>query len=79
MAATSEFYQTCQPDDVLYAAVLDSNLMQCKLVDLGTRGEGGMKSSQLNSFWSRDALQVYTFATTADGKDASRTLYLPIE
>ena len=79
VAATEEFYQTCQPDDPVYAAVLDSNLMQCKLVDLGTRGDGGMKTSPLNRSWSRDALQVYAFATTADGKDASRTLYLPLE
>lgn len=78
-AATTEFYQTCQPDDTVYAMVLDSDLMQCKLVNLGTRGESGMVSSTLNSLWNKDALRIYAFATSADGKDASQTLYLPLE
>lgn len=77
-SGTDENYNRCKPDDVLYAAVLESDLFQCKIVRIGTRGEGGTSSTTLHSLWNKDALHVYAFATSAKGKDASRSVYLPI-
>ena len=71
----------CQATDVIRAVVLVTEAAYTLAVplELGTRGEGGMLTEQLEQMWQKENLHVYTFAESADGTDASATLHLNIE
>ena len=79
-ANVSEFWGS--EDDQIFAAVAmvdyELDLQQGFLVSLGTRGDGGMKSVELPEEWAKENVHVYAFAAPAKGKDASRSLYLPL-
>lgn len=68
----------CNEDDVMYAAILSAGARyRCLLRRLGARSEGGMVSVSVPKYLDGD-LHVYVFATTADGKTASDSIYLPL-
>ena len=71
-----------QMSDRVYALVGETVQMDAKLVEVGTRGEGGSTSVTLRQRWDPEKVVVYVFATTADGKRASNSEYVvpePVE
>ena len=67
----------CHPDDVVYVLLLDTEQLFTRLVPIGQRGEAGETVIEVSDLWS-GAVMAYCFATSADGKTASRTLHLEI-
>ena len=67
----------CHPDDVVYVLLLDTEQLFTRLVSIGQRGEAGETAIKVSDLWS-GAVMAYCFATSADGKMASRTLHLDI-
>lgn len=62
--------------DRVYALVGETVQMEAKLVEVGTRGEGGATSVSLRQRWDPEKVVVYVFVTTADGKQASDSEYV---
>ena len=68
----------CNEDDTIHALILSAGKRnRCLLKTLGTRGDGGMTSVSVPKYLDGE-LHVYVFATTADGKMASDSIYLPL-
>ena len=67
-----------QMSDRVYALVGETVQMDAKLVEVGTRGEGGSASVPVPSYMT-GGVHAYAFAVSADGKMASDSIYLPIE
>ena len=66
-------------DDKVYAVLLESNQGLCRLKTLRQRGESGSTSIALPQRWEKEHVHVYVFATSADGKKASKSMYLTVE
>lgn len=69
----------CNVDDNVYAVLLDTSNKFCRLVKVCKRSEGGTQSVILTRYWNPDSIVAYAFAVSADGKKASRTLFLDLE
>lgn len=68
----------CFADDKVYAVyICPGKYTRVGSLELGTRGEGGSASVKLPSYMTGE-LFVYVFATTADGRLASDSVYLPL-
>lgn len=67
----------CHPDDIVYVVLLDTGQFFTRLVAVGKRGEPGEARIMVSELWG-DAVMAYCFATTADGKTASKTQHLDI-
>ena len=65
-----------QPSDLVYGVVFDATLRRCSVVELGTRGDGGMKTFNIPSHWPATELYVYTFARSRRARKASPTVTL---
>ena len=65
--------------DVVYAVILDSEYNQAVIERLGTRGDGGQATVELDEDWKKENLHVYAFCVDEKGKDASPTKYLPVD
>lgn len=66
----------CQPTDRVYGFVLDGATQRGRLVELGTRGEGGMKTFNIPAKWAVTDLYVYAFARARRKRQASPTVLL---
>ena len=66
-------------DDLYYAVVLETEKRRVKMEQLGARS--GLESPMMSvpASWNMEALEVFVFVTSKDGKKASKTLYLPVE
>ena len=60
------------------AATYESVLKRTRLVDLGTRGAPNELSYQLPEDWDAANVHLYAFATTANGRVASDSIYLTV-
>lgn len=69
----------CNGDDEVYAVLLDTGNKFCRLVKVCKRSEGGTQSVILAKYWNPDSVVAYAFAVSADGKNASDTLFLTLE
>ena len=65
-------------DDKVYAVLYESVLKRTRLVDLGTRGAPNELSYQLPEDWDAANVHLYAFATTANGREASDSIYLTV-
>ena len=65
-------------DDKVYAVLYESVLKRTRLVDLGTRGAPNELSYQLPEDWDAANVHLYAFATTANGRVASDSIYLAV-
>ena len=68
----------CRPDDKVKAIVLNTRYHVAMSLELGTRGDGGMKTQALNSMWQKKDLQVYVYAQNSKGNDVSVSLHAAI-
>ena len=66
----------CNVGDTVYVFVFDGERQKGRLLQLGTRGEGGSESFQIPGNWSRADLYVYAFVQSVDRTRASRTMLL---
>lgn len=66
-------------DDLYYAVALETEKRRVKMEQLGARS--GLESPMMNvpASWNMEALEVFVFVTSKDGKKASKTLYLAVE
>ena len=64
------------PSDLVYGFVYDATLRRGSLVELGSRGDGGMKSFEIPDHWPATDLYVYAFARSRKGRKASATVAL---
>ena len=66
-------------DDLYYAVALETEKRRVKMEQLGARS--GLESPMMSvpASWNMEALEVFVFVTSKDGKKASKTLYLPVE
>lgn len=78
-ADTSTNCEGCRSDDKLMATVVNMKYRIAFIVELGTRGEGGMTTQTLNPMWEKEDLHVYVFAKNASGTDVSTSLHATIE
>ena len=62
----------------MYAVLYESVLKRTRLVDLGTRGAPNELSYQLPEDWDAANVHLYAFATTANGRVASDSIYLTV-
>lgn len=69
----------CNGDDAVYAVLLDTGSKFCSLIEVCKRGKGGSKTVTLSKYWNPDAVVVYAFAVSADGRKASNTLFVGLE
>lgn len=76
---TTEEERNNSADDKVYAVLLESNQGFCRLTELRQRGESGSTSVTLPKRWDKEHVIVYAFATSADGKLASKSIYLTVE
>ena len=77
LAAQEEGYD-CHEDDVVRVLVLSAGARVRQIFqELGARGDGGMVTVSVPAYMDGE-LHVYVFATTADGKEASDSEYLPL-
>ena len=76
---TTEEERNNSADDKVYAVLLESNQGFCRLAELRQRGESGTTSVTLPKRWEKEHVIVYAFATSADGKLASKSIYLTVE
>ena len=76
--AQSDFYGGAKPTDLVYGVLFEKTLGESALVPLKPRGEGGMTSFNLPDDWDSAQVEVYAFATSADGKRTSATLHLAV-
>ena len=67
---------TCAPTDQVYGFVFDGESKQGRLVELGTRDSGGMKTFNIPTKWATTNLYVYVFARSKRGRKASPTTLL---
>ena len=65
--------------DIVYALVVETEMFDSELMELGTRGEGGIKTMELKSGWSATDLAIYVFVVSEDGKKASDSRHLTVE
>lgn len=65
-------------DDKVYAVLYESVLKRTRLVDLGTRGAPIELSYPLPEDWDAANVHLYAFATTANGRVASDSIYLAV-
>lgn len=72
------FGYECNATDKLYAVVCDTVQNMSELVPLGTRGEDTPVEHTLPDGFTIGNLQVYVFATLANGKRASRSRHLAL-
>lgn len=72
------FGYECNATDKLYAVVCDTVENMSELVPLGTRGEDTPVVHTLPDGFTTGNLQVYVFATLANGKRASRSRHLAL-
>lgn len=71
-------YPGCQEDDKVMAVVLNSTYLHAILLELGTRGEGGITSENLDEDWQKDDLHVFVYAINTAGNDVSTSRHLSI-
>ena len=74
-----EIKEVSMASDKVKAILLETRLMEAYTVELGTRGEGGSQSVTLDADWSPESTVVYVFATDAQGRTGSPSVYLPLE
>lgn len=67
-----------QVTDVIHVLVVETVLEEALLAELGSRGDGGIKTVELQEGWSMDNLAIYLFVVSADGKRASVSKYLEL-
>lgn len=72
-------YPGCQADDKVTVILFDAEHRHAIPVELGNRGEGGMKTQTLNALWQKTNLHVYVYAKNAAGDDVSTSTHLTIE
>lgn len=77
-AGAAEEEIDAQPDDRVMGVIIDAKNGFCRMRELFTRGAGGKYSFSLPQRWDMEALQVYVFALSRDGKQASRSHHLPV-
>ena len=77
LASSSETFNGSADDEVYALAISVGEVFDATMQRLGTRGEGGTASMDLSDL-EEGELHVYVFATTADGKKALRSAYLPL-
>lgn len=65
----------CLADDRVYGFVLDGERLRGRLVPLGTRGEGGIKTFTIPASWSVADLHVYVFTRRRRDRVASDTAH----
>ena len=65
--------------DKVYALVVETEIWDSELFDLGTRADGEPVQVTLPEGWSMDAIHIYAFVVTQNGKTASNSLYLTAE
>lgn len=63
-------------DDRVYGFVLDGERLRGRLVQLGTRGEGGIKTFTIPAKWSVADLHVYVFTRRRRDRVASDTAHV---
>lgn len=78
VTAASRTYGGCMPTDKVYTVVVDEERNRAVLEELGTRGEGGIKTVDLDDTWKKEKLHVYVFCTDEKGKEASPSLHLTL-
>ncbi len=65
-------------DDKVYAVLYESELKRTRMVDLGTRGGAATQPYSLPEDWDAANVHLYAFATTANGREASDSVYLTV-
>lgn len=65
-------------DDVIYAVLMDDKRLFSWMIELGTRGEGGIKTATIPPFCTLENLHGYVFTTSKNGKEVSTSVYLPL-
>ena len=65
-------------DDKVYAVLYESVLKRTRMVDLGTRGAASNITYALPEDWDAANVHLYAFATTANGREASDSIYLTV-
>lgn len=65
--------------DKVYALVVETEIWDSELFDLGTRADGEPVQVTLPEGWNMDAIHIYAFVVTQNGKTASNSLYLTAE
>lgn len=69
----------CKEDDAVYAVLLDTENEFCSLTEVCKRGKGGSVSVILSRYWKTEAVVLYAFAVSANGRKASATLHLSLD
>lgn len=62
--------------DKVYAQLVEKSKQEGFLVELGTREEGNPTEITLPTEWEPDEVAVYVFATTANGRKASKSRFI---
>lgn len=73
-----EDFGYCNADDKTYAVLFNTQRSVCRIIPLRERGESGSTSASLPAKWEKDDLKVYVFATSANGKQASPSVYITL-
>ena len=66
-------------NDVYYAVVLETNLQEMAMEALGERDAMEATTMTLPDTWDMEALAVYVFTTSQNGKQASKSVYLEVQ
>lgn len=66
-------------NDVYYAVVLETNLQEMAMEALGERDAMEATTMTLPDTWDMNALAVYVFTTSQNGKQASKSVYLEVQ
>ena len=74
--AEDEETSVCHATDAVYGFVFDGETKRGRVVELGTRGDGGAKAFAIPAKWATTDLYVYAFARARKGRKASPTLLL---
>lgn len=70
---------TGEPKELVYASILETGANASGLVPLRPRGESGSTSIELPEWWKIENCQIYLFATSENGRQASPSQYLEIK
>lgn len=76
MKETALYGKRCAKTDLVYALIIEKAQHESIFSKLGTREGTTQATVSIPGEWARDELEVYVFVTSANGRQASKTVYV---
>ncbi len=74
-----QFFRHAANDDMFYAQIVETGLMDSEFVPLCKRNESDPVTVSLPEGWDCTRLAVYVIAVANDGRSASKSRYMPLD